>query len=66
MQATYKRRQPVRLLSFTGATFDRDWSQKGTIVRHDAGFQDGHWYIVKYDDGGTLCVHTSRLMPSNS
>jgi hypothetical protein len=65
--AAYKRNQPVRTLSFTGHTFDHDWSQTARIVRHEAGFMDGGWYVVKFDsDGAKLCVHASRLMPSNA
>lgn len=63
--AAYKRNQPVRTLSFTGATFDHDWSQTARIVRQDGPASD--WWIVKFDsDGAKLCVHASRIMPSNA
>jgi hypothetical protein len=64
--AAYKRNQPVRILSFVGETFERDWSQTGRIIRHQTGFLDGAWYVVKFTDCGSLCVHASRLMPGNA
>jgi hypothetical protein len=65
MTTTFKRNQPVRVLSFIG--FERDWSQTAKIVRHDAGFADNHWYIVRFStDGAQLCVHADRLMPANA
>ena len=63
----YKRNQPVRLLAFVGPTFDHDWSEKGTIVRPaDMPADLPDWYIVRYTDGGKMCVHSSRIMPSNA
>lgn len=64
---TFKRNQRVRTLSFVGPAFERDWSQTAKIVRHEAGFADGNWYVVRFDaDGAALCVHASRLMPTNA
>lgn len=64
MEATsYKRHQPVRVLSYSGQHFDHDWSQTGRIVKADRP----DWYIVRFDcDSATLCVHAERLMPSNA
>ncbi len=33
-----------------------------TIVRRDVGFADGHWYIIRFADGGKLCSHASNLI----
>lgn len=33
-----------------------------TVVRRDAGFMDGHWYIIRFADGGKLCSHASNLI----
>ena len=60
------RNQPVRVLSFVGPAFQRDWSQTAKIVRRESDFLDGNWYIVRFDtDGARLCVHAERLMAQN-
>lgn len=60
----YKRNQTARILAFTGPTFERDWSETVTIVRADKAWTG--WWIVRFADGAKLCVHASRLMPSNA
>lgn len=32
--------------------------------QHPGEFTDGVWYIVKYADGGSLCVHESGMLPA--
>lgn len=58
----------VRILSYVGATFEPCWKEQGTICKPKAGqgVPSAEWFLVKFDDGGgMLCVHQSRLMPSN-
>ncbi len=59
----FKRSEVVRIASYplTGGT---DWSETGRIVKHEPTVADGGWYVVRFDRGGTLCVHTSRLKPA--
>jgi hypothetical protein len=60
------RNQPVRVLSFVGPALDRDWTQTAKIVRREAGFLDGNWYIVRFDkDGARIGIHAERLMAQN-
>ena len=61
---TYTRRQRVHSLAFVGPTFERDWSEKATIVgRHES--DGGHWYVIRFDDGSMISSHASRLMAAN-
>jgi hypothetical protein len=32
--------------------------------QHPGEFTDGVWYIVKYADGGSLCIHESGMLPA--
>ncbi len=61
---TYQRRQRVRTVRFVGPRFERDWSEKATIVGRHSDL-DGHWYVIRFDDGGTISSHASRLMADN-
>jgi hypothetical protein len=60
------------LLAFVGPTFERDWSEKGTIrkprVTKGEGVPGPDWYIVQFDPengGGKLCIHRDRIMVAN-
>lgn len=61
----YTRRQRVESLSFVGPTFALDWSTRATIIGRHTDMLDGHWYVVRFDDGGSLSVHASRMRASN-
>ena len=37
--------------------------RKETITRYSDG-QPETWFIVRFADGGSLCVHPSRLLPA--
>lgn len=66
MSAELKPKTRVRLLSFVGRTFERDWSQTGCIVKTRHPMPGPDWYPVRFDDsGGVLCVHRDRLMVCN-
>jgi hypothetical protein len=51
---TLKRRQRVVIGYAMG-----DQTDLGTIVRPDSHMAG--WYIVRFDDGGKLCIHGSNL-----
>lgn len=59
----FKRRQRVAhqriLLDGT-----RDWSEHCTIIDgkpQSVSPTSGDWYAVRFDDGGSLCVHETQL-----
>lgn len=62
----------VRILAFVGPTFERDWSETGRIVKHDASWRGREheipegYHTVRYDrDGAVLMIHRQRLMVAN-
>jgi hypothetical protein len=57
----------VHILAFVGSTFDPCWKEKGTVLKPTARQRppSAEWSIVRYDGGGTLCIHQSRLMIAN-
>lgn len=65
----FARRQRVHVSRLVGPRFEKDWSEKATIVgRHPPGAMapaDDHWYVIRYEDGGMLSSHASNLMASN-
>lgn len=69
---TYPTGTKVRILSFVGPTFERDWSETGRILRWTAKMGPRSslpkgYHPVKFDvDGATLMVHADRLMAANS
>lgn len=62
----FERRQRARSLAFVGPTFTPDWSETVTIIgRHPPLNGDADWYVIRFEDGGMLSSHASRLMASN-
>lgn len=65
---TYTRRQRVQHVRLVGPRFEADWSEKATIIgEHPVSERNpaGGWYVVRFDDGGMLTLHTSHMRPSN-
>lgn len=62
---TFARRQRVRTLAFVGPNCERDWSERATVIGRHADL-DGNWYVIRFDDGGTITSHASRLMADNA
>ena len=65
---TFRPKQRVRSLRLIGPTFEPDWSELVTIerpTRECLPLPGPDWYIVRFSDGGRLCAHASRLMPTN-
>jgi hypothetical protein len=57
----------VHVLSFVGASFEPCWKEKGTVLKPTARQKppSSEWSIVRFDDGGTMCIHRERLMVAN-
>lgn len=57
----------VHILAFTGPTFEPCWKEKGTVLKPTKATKPptGDWSIVRFDDGGTMCIHRERLMVAN-
>jgi hypothetical protein len=57
----------LHILSFVGSNFDPCWKEKGTILKPTARQRppSAEWNIVRFDNGGALCIHQSRLMVAN-
>lgn len=60
-------RTRVHILSFVGSNFEPCWKEKGTVLKPTAATKppNDEWSIVRFDDGGTLCIHRERLMVAN-
>ncbi len=61
---TFKPKQKVRILTLVGPRFEEDWSQRGTIckpLKSQLPLPSPEWFIVKFDDGGSLCIHQGQL-----
>jgi hypothetical protein len=56
----------VHILSFVG-NFEPCWKEKGTVLKPTARQKppSPEWNVVRFDSGGTLCIHQSRLMAAN-
>jgi hypothetical protein len=60
----FKRRQRVAVRRLLGARFDENWDEQATIIdgRPQAvSPTSGDWYAVRFDDGGSICVHETQL-----
>lgn len=55
----------VHILSLVGAAVC--WKEKGTVLKPTARQRppSADWFIVRYDNGDTLCLHKSHLMIAN-
>lgn len=65
---TYQPKQRVRIETLVGSDVLSEWTTKGTVLRPKAcnlPLPDGY-HVVRFDDGGALCVHESRLMADNA
>lgn len=62
----------VRIVTLVGATFERDWSETGTVLRWNTRVSGPRenlpagYHTVRYDsDGATLLIHRNQLMVRN-
>jgi hypothetical protein len=65
----YRPNQTVRVKRLVGPYFEPDWKEKATIARPRAinlPMPGPDWYLVRFDDGGKLCIHASNLMADNA
>jgi len=67
MAASIQPKTRVHILSFVGPSFEPCWKEKGTVLKPTARQTppNDDWSVVRFDDGGTLCIHRSRLMVAN-
>lgn len=65
----FTRRQRVRIKTLAGPNFEPAWNERGTIIGEHpvdgVNIRERGWFVVRFDDGGGLSVHASRLMASN-
>ena len=70
MSATFARRQRVRIQTLAGPDFTPAWNERGTIIGEHpvdgVAIRERGWFVVRFDDGGGLSVHASRLMADNA
>lgn len=65
----FTRRQRVRTLGFVGTRLKPDWCEKATIIGEHpvdgVNVLERGWYVIRFDDGGMISSHDSRLMATS-
>lgn len=59
----FKRRQRVAVRAM-GLNWQWNWDELATIIDgkpQAVSATSGDWYAVKFDDGGSLCIHETQL-----
>lgn len=63
-KGVFAKGQRVAHQRLVGPTFERDWSERCTVIDgrpQSVSPTSGDWYAVKFDHGGSLCIHETQL-----
>lgn len=63
----YAPKTRIRIRTLTGPAFSPEWKETGTVMKPRAcnlPMPDGY-NLIRFDAGGSLCVHDSSLMADN-